>query len=364
MFVQVTRSRRKGGKTYLSYLVRESFRLPAGPRSRTVCNITDLPAQTRDLIIASLKGQSFIPAENVQLHEALDYGGLAVLNDSWNRFGLDRLVAAMGSARQRGLLKAMIYARLLFPCAKLSLKAQAQGTWLAAACGLAPAETFDEDDLYQAMDQMSGHWVETEKGLYQEAFAQGVRLVLYDLSSTYFEGQGPQHLAQYGHSRDHRSDRRQILLAVATDTEGVPLHLSVLRGNRGDNKTLQGLLRTLRRRFGIKQATFVFDGGMSSRVNLEAMDQEHLKYVTRLSVATLQSLLAELPGDRQLELGDRQRVLDLTHEGKRYVIAGGQWRQQRDQERRALRLEKAEKSSSVWRPSSASRSMRRSYPAR
>ena len=343
MFVQVTTSRRKGGKTYLSYLVRESFRTPAGPRSRTLCNITDLPAETRDLIVASLKGQSFIPAQNVQLHEALDYGGLAVLNDCWKRFELERLVAAMGSPRQRGLLKAIIYARLLFPCAKLSLKTQAQGAWLAAACGLAPTETFDEDDLYQAMDQMNGHWVEMEKGLYQQAFPQGVRLALYDLTSTYFEGQGPQHLAQYGHSRDHRSDRPQILLAVATDTEGVPLHLSVLRGNRGDNKTLQALLRTLRRRFAITEATFVFDGGMSSRINLEAMDQAHLKYVTRLSVATLQSLLAELPQDRQLELGDRRQVLDLTHEGKRYVIAGGKWRQQRDEERRAVRLEKAEK---------------------
>jgi transposase len=82
---------------------------------------------------------------------------------------------------------------------------------------------------------------------------------------------------------------------------------------------------------------------MSSRVNLEEMDQAHLKYVTRLSVAKLQSLLQELPQDRQLELGDRQQLLDITHQGKRYVIAGGKWRQQRDEERRAARLEKAQK---------------------
>src|SRR5260370_12723926 len=182
MFVQVTTSRRKGGKTYLSYLVRESFRTPAGPRSRTLCNITDLPAETRDLIVASLKGQSFIAAQNVQLHEALDYGGLAVLNDCWKRFELERLVAAMASPRPRDLLPPIIYAQLLFPCAKLSLKTQAQGPQLASACGLSPSETFDEDDLYQAMDQMNGHWVEMEKGLYQEAFSQGVRLALYDLT--------------------------------------------------------------------------------------------------------------------------------------------------------------------------------------
>ena len=343
MFVQVTTSRRQGGKIYVSYLVRESFRTSAGPRSRTVCNITDLPARTRDLITASLKGQSFTAVAPLQLEQALDYGGLAVLNDAWNRFELDRLLAPMGSVRQRGLLQAMAYARLLFPCAKLSLKVQAQGTWLAQVCGLPADEPFDEDDLYAAMDQMNGHWVGLEKGLYQQSFPAGVTLALYDLTSTYFEGRGPHGLARYGHSRDHRGDRPQIVLAVATNPEGVPLHVSVLRGNRADNKTLEGLRQTLLRRFGIAEATFVFDGGMSSRVNLEAMDQAHFKYVTRLSTATLQSLLAALPQESQLELGDRQQVLDLTYQGKRYVIAGGAWRQQRDQERRAARLEKAQK---------------------
>jgi hypothetical protein len=342
VFVQITKSSRQHGKIYLSYLVRESFRTPSGPRSRTVCNITDLPPATRDLIAASLKGQDLVAAEQCQLNQALDYGGLAVLNDAWQRYRLGELFAGIGSARQRGLLKAVIFSRLLFPCAKLSLAQKAQGTWLAQACGLDAEESFAEDDIYYAMDQLNGHWVSLEKQLYDRAFPQTVRLVLYDLTSVYFEGKGPEHLAEYGHSRDHRGDRPQIILAVATDTEGLPLHVAVLRGNRNDTQTLQGLLHTLRRRFGIAEATFVFDGGMSSRINLEAMDEAHLGYVTRLSTATLQSLAAELGLEKQLELGDRQRLLEITHQGKRYVIAGGPWRQQRDQERRQSRLDKAE----------------------
>ena len=210
MFVQTTTSARKNGKTYIAYLVRESFRTQDGPRSRTVCNITNLPAPTRDLIAASLKGQDFLPADQVQLHDALDYGGLAVLNDAWARFRLAELFADLGTSRQRGLLQAIIYSRLLFPCAKLSLTRQAEGTWLAQACGLAADESFDEDDLYTAMDQLNGQWVNLEKQLYERAFPQRVRLVLYDLTSVYFEGRGPEHLAKYGHSRDHRGDRRQI----------------------------------------------------------------------------------------------------------------------------------------------------------
>jgi len=342
VFVQATKSSRQNGKTYVSYLVRESFRTPSGPRSRTVCNITDLPPDTRELIVASLKGQVFFPAQELQLDEALDYGGLAVLKEAWSRFGLGALFADIGSARQRGLLQATIFSRLLFPCAKLSLAQSAQGTWLPQACGLDAKESFNEDDIYTAMDQLNGQWVSLEKQLYQRAFPQAVRLVLYDLTSVYFEGHGPEHLAQYGHSRDHRGDRPQIILAVATDTEGLPLHVAILRGNRNDTQTLQGLLHTLRRRFGITEATFVFDGGLSSRINLEAMTQAKLGYVTRLSAATLQTLVSELALEKQMELGDGQRVMEISHQGKRYVIVGGPWRQQRDQERRQSRMAKAE----------------------
>jgi hypothetical protein len=342
VFVQITKSARQNGKTYLSYLVRESFRTPSGPRSRTVCNISELPPVTRDLIAASLKGQDLVATEQCQLDQAVDYGGLAVLNDAWSRFRLDELFDGLGTVRQRRLLKAVIFSRLLFPCAKLSLAQKAQGTWLAAACGLDADEAFDEDEIYYAMDQLNGQWVGLEKRLYERAFPQAARLVLYDLTSVYFEGHGPEHLAAYGHSRDHRNDRPQIILAVATDPEGLPLHVSVLRGNRNDTQTLQGLLHTLRRRFGIAEATFVFDGGMSSRLNLQVMDEAHLGYVTRLSMATLKSLTTELGLEKQLELGDRQRLLEVTHQGKRYVIAGGPWRQQRDQERRQSRIDKAE----------------------
>lgn len=342
MFVQTTKSTR-ADKTYLTYLVRESFRTAKGPRSRTLCNITALPAQVREVIAASLRGQSFLPTQDLQLHCALDYGGLAVLTDAWRRYGLAPLLAGLGTKRQQGLLQAMAFARLLFPCAKLALAEQAEGTALAQVCGLSAEESFDEDDLYEAMDLLNGQWVALEKRLYQNAFPQAARLVLYDLSSVYFEGKGPPRLGRYGHSSDHRSDRPQVLLAVATDTEGVPLHLQVLRGNRTGNKTLQGLLATLRRRFGIAQATLVFDGGMSSTVNLEAVSAAHLQFVTRLSNATMEALLGELPQPEQLELGDRSQVVELVREGKRYVIAGGVWRQERDQQRRAARMAKAER---------------------
>lgn len=339
--MQETKSGR-GKKKYVSYLVRESFRTPQGPRSRTICNITGLPPAVRDLIAGALRGQTMAPVEQLSLNSALSYGGLAVLRDAWARFGLASVLEGIPGRRERQLIQAMIFGRLLFPCAKLALAQQAEGTLLAQACGLPADETFDEDDLYAAMDQFNGRWVSMEKALYQKAFPEQARLVLYDLTSVYFEGQGPVSLGRYGHSRDHRADRRQIILAVATDLEGTPIHLEVLRGNRADNTTLRALLKTMQRRFGIREAMFVFDGGMSSRLNLEALSAAKLGYVTRLSSASLTALLESLPTENQPELGDRKNLIELEHNGKRYVIAGGPWRQQRDQERRQARVAKAE----------------------
>ena len=342
MFVQTTKCTH-GGTTYLTFLVRESFRTAQGPRSRTICNITALPPQTRELIARSLRGQSFVAPEALALTDAWSYGGLAVLHQAWEDFGLARLFSWVCSTRTAGLLQAMVFGRILFPSAKLALVDHARGTLLAAACGLDQAgEDFDEDDLYAAMDELNGRWVPLEQQLYAQSFPQGVSLVLYDLSSVYFEGDGPAGISRYGHSRDHRSDRPQVILAVATDAQGIPLHVEVLRGNRGDTTTLQALLRTLRRRFGINEAVFVFDGGMSSKVNLAALEALGLRYVTRLGASALEELLAQLPADQAPELWDRTQVMEIVREGKRYVIAGGPWRQQRDQQRRQARLTKAE----------------------
>jgi hypothetical protein len=341
VFVQATKSRRNG-KTYVTYLVRESFRTPKGPRSRTVCNISQLPDDVRQLVADSLSGRTFLESDAIELEHALDCGGLAVLVHAWKEMGLNQLLQDIGTERDRALIKAMVFSRLLFPCAKLALKEQAQGTLLAQACGLSADERFDEDDLYAAMDSITGHWCALEKGLAANAFKEPVSLVLYDLTSIYFEGAGPDHIARYGHSRDHRGDRPQIILAVATDTAGTPLHLSVLRGNRADTSTLQNFLKILQRRFGIREAVFVFDGGMSSKINLEGLESEGIGYVTRLSNATLEALLKELPEEAQLELSDSDRLVEFEHEGKRHVIAGGPWRKERDRERREARMAKAE----------------------
>jgi hypothetical protein len=92
----------------------------------------------RDLITAALAGKPCAALEDLELESALNYGGLAVLRDAWQRFGLDRALEAIPDARQRALLQAMIFGRVLCPGSKRALAEQAEGTLLAAACGLDP----------------------------------------------------------------------------------------------------------------------------------------------------------------------------------------------------------------------------------
>src|ERR1700687_2021380 len=106
MFVQATKCTR-GKNSYLTYLVRESFRTPQGPRSRTVCNITALPAQTRELIALSLRCHNVVDADALQLAEAWNFGGIAVLHQAWRALGLEGLFNFVQPARSAGLLKAM-----------------------------------------------------------------------------------------------------------------------------------------------------------------------------------------------------------------------------------------------------------------
>jgi transposase len=340
MYVQTSKSTVKG-KTYQCKTVRESYRTPKGPRSRLVCNISKLPEHVQTAIEALLKdpGGTLVSTGSLGLSEALGFGGIAVLHDAWDKFGLDRILGGVEEDADRGRLKAMVFARLLFPGSKLSLKTVSADSALAASCGL-EQDDLDEDRLYGAMDTLSGNWAGIEKALYHEAFPGGATLVLYDLTSSYFEGAKNKTLAKYGYSRDHRDDRMQLILALATNPEGVPIHMEVLKGNRADNSTLVPLLATLGRRFGIKRAVFAFDGGMSSAINLEQMRSDELDYVTRLSSSTLRSLARSLPEDNQPELWDRDSLVEFEEDGKRYVVAGSEYRCQRDRERREARIAK------------------------
>ena len=134
MFVQTSKTT-INGRTYECKTVRESYRTDKGPRSRTVCNISKLPAHVQDLISAALKnpGCRLVPSNLLGLHDALGFGGVAVLMDAWTRYGLDNVLAGVEGKLERGRIMAMVFSRHLFPGSKLSLKTSSADSALSAA---------------------------------------------------------------------------------------------------------------------------------------------------------------------------------------------------------------------------------------
>src|SRR5512140_3559468 len=173
------------GVTYTSYYLRRTFRQDGKVKHETLGNLSDLPLAVIDLIRRSLKGETFVPASEVPptLH-ALPHGHVEAILTMIRRLGLDTLIASRPS-RPRDLVLAMIAERLLFPCSKLATTRHWQDTTLAEELHL---EDADEDELYAAMDWLLGRQKAIEAKLAQRHLTEGV-LVLYDVSSSYYEGE-------------------------------------------------------------------------------------------------------------------------------------------------------------------------------
>ena len=160
------------------------------------------------------------------------------------------------------------------------------------------------DDFLRAMDVLHAAKAELEEALFgriRQLFSTPLRLVWYDLTSTYFEGNGVCELATYGHSRDHRSDRAQVVLGLALTQEGFPIAHDVFPGNTADVTTVAQLAKQLKERFGLPEAIVVGDRGLLSAANAQALDELELGYV--LALRTRQQRQAAQAVDAALAAG-------------------------------------------------------------
>src|SRR5438876_206860 len=172
-----------------------------------------------------------------------------------------------------------------------------------------PASLVTDDRCYRALDRLLPHKTALEQhlvGRLGELFALDYDLLLYDVTSTYFEGQAKQNpLAQRGHSRDHRPDCVQVCVALVVTREGLPLGYELFPGNRTDVTTVQEIVGTMETRYGMAQRIWVMDRGMTSAANLAWLRETGRRYL----VGTPNSELHHW--DRQLaETEDWQVVRD------------------------------------------------------
>lgn len=305
-------------------LLRESFRQDGKVHNRTLANISHWPPHQIEALRQVLKGESS-GAPHLQsaffISRSLPYGHVAAVLATMNRLQLPLILDEHPSPdRDRAL--ALIASRLLEPGSKLATSRSLRPETCHHSLGeQLQLGALNEDDLYAAMDWLIGRQARIETALARRHLSQRT-LVLYDLTSSYFEGHHCP-LAKFGYSRDERRSNPQIVFGVLSTAEGCPVAVEVFDGNTGDPKTVATQVAKLRDRFGLERIVLVGDRGMLTQKRIEQDLRPHdgLEWITALRSPQIQKLASD--GALQLSLFDEQDLAEVQHPdypGERLIV--------------------------------------------
>ena len=288
-------------------LLRESYRQGTKVRKRTLANLSALSAEQVDAIRRTLRGETLVPlADLFAIVHSRHHGHVQAIRTAMTQLRFESLIASRPS-RERDLVVAMVIARILEPTSKLATTRWWHTTTLPDICGVADA---DADDLYAALDWLITRQAHIEKKLAARHLHTG-GFVLYDLSSSYFEGTTSP-LAARGYNRDGKIGKLQVNYGLLTDPRGRPVAVSVFKGNTGDPKTLMPQVEKLQKTFAIAQLVLVGDRGMISQKQITELKQrEGIDWITALRTGAIRTLVDS--GHIQLGLFDERNLFEVTH---------------------------------------------------
>jgi len=313
----VTNRVRHGEREYTSTLLRRSYREGGKVKKETLANLSHLPPELIELVRGALRGQRYLPADQAfEIERSLPAGHVQAALAMARRLGLGRLLDRQPS-RERDLCLAMICQRALAPASKLATVRLLDQSTLASELGVAGT---DEDDLYAALDWLGARQARIEERLARRHLRDG-ELVLYDVSSSYFEGRSCP-LARLGYSRDGRRGTPQIIYGLLCDKPGRPVCVEVFSGELHDDKTLPSQVAKLKTRFGLETLVVVSDRGMVTKANLELLRAtEGAGWITALKAPQIKKLVRE--GALQLSLFDQHNLAEITaddYPGERLIV--------------------------------------------
>ena len=304
-------------------LLRETYREDGKVKKRTLANLSKWPESVVEGLHLLLKGGTAV----AKLEDAFDvvrsrpHGNVAALVGMLRNLKMDQLIGGAKS-REQSLVLALIVARILDPRSKLAtargLDEQTQWSSLGESLGV---ENAGEDELYAAMDWLLERQTRIEATLAKRHLQDGC-LVLYDTSSTYFEGRTCP-LAKRGHSKDGKKDKLQIVFGLLCNAAGCPVAVEVFPGNTGDPATLGTQIEKLRTRFGLERVIWVGDRGLitAARIREELAPVNGLDWITALRAPQIRELVTA--GSLQLSLFDERdlaEISDPAYPGERLIV--------------------------------------------
>ena len=318
--------KKSNGKKLAYWALVESYRTERGPRQRIVAYLGQLDEPKRNGVKKAAEGKRKpkfaqaklfdndelesewveINANAVRVENEKSFGGTWLAFELVKLLGLDAFLKHQmtpGDEQVSWSLVSLILVicRLLNPSSELHIAEHFyKSTALSDLLGV-PADRINDDRLYRGLDKLLPHKNDLEKHLKNRIgtlFDLEFDLLLYDVTSTYFEGQCDANpLAKHGHSRDHRGDCKQVCIGLVVSKDGIPLGYEVFAGNTHDSKTYQHIIETMERKYGKADRIWCSDRGMTSDANIHFLKQEGRKFIIGTAKGTLkkfeQELLAE-----------------------------------------------------------------------
>jgi transposase len=343
--------RRKKGKRHAYWALVESYRTDRGPRQRTVAYLGQLDEAGRIGVerVAEGKGASAetqlslwesdspapewveIDTANVRVENEVAFGGPWLALEVIRRLQLDRFLERTIPRGQEKVPWAtmalvLVICRLCKPSSELHIAEHYyRSTGLSELLGVPPDKVYEER-LYRALDKLLPHKEALEKHLKSrlgELFNLQYDLLLYDVTSTYFEGEAKANpMAKRGYSRDKRSDCKQVCIGLVVSKCGMPLGYEVFEGNRTDVTTLKDIVETIEGRYGKADRIWVGDRGMMSKKNIEFLKSGDRRYIIGTAKASLKQFERELLADdwRQIRDGLEVKLCDSPEDEEEVFI--------------------------------------------
>ena len=290
-------------------LLREGYRENGKVKTRTLANLSMLPAHAINALKKALKGEQLVSTD--ELFEIVEdgspsHGNVEAVTIAMKRLGFAKLICSRPS-RERDLVLAMVATRLLNPQSKLATSRAWDDNTLADTLDIGDA---DEDEMYAAMDWLLERQDNIEKKLAKRHLKEG-SMALYDLTSSYFEGVTCP-LANRGHNRDGKKGKLQVNYGLLANPQGIPVSVSVFEGNSGDPTTLLPQVEKLRDDFNISKFVIVGDRGMITQKQVTALhEMDDVDWLTALRPEAIRKLVKD--GSVQIGLFDERNLFELTH---------------------------------------------------
>lgn len=291
MHVEHIRKRHKG-KTYVTTLIRESYRDGKKIKHRTIANISQLPNNAIQNIKSWLANPAacFHKLENVEVQNSREYGASAAFAELAKKLELDKIIYSRKEQWQQDAL-AMIIGRLIYQGSKLHLTQLHYDSILWELFGYQEQHCPNvEQHCYATLDRLLERQSAIQKELAKRHLDDGC-MILYDITSSYLEGEYEQsEIVSFGYSRDNKRKHEQIVIGLLTDGSGCPVAVEVFSGNTSDQTTVLAQAKKLANDYCVKDVIFIGDRGMLTSKRIEEVNKLGYKTLTALNHAQIKDL--------------------------------------------------------------------------